>query len=73
MFIDIISCIPVELILQATGSYSTVIRIGRIPRLYRLIKMTKLVRMIKLLKSRSQMLKYISKIYKVDAAVERLI
>ena len=72
-FIDLSSCIPIQLIIDSNGSFSKVIRIGSVPRLYRLIKMAKLIRMIKIIKARSQMLKYISKLYRVDAGVERLI
>ena len=71
--IDISSCIPLQLIFQTDKNYSKVLRIGRLPRLYRLIKMAKLIRMIKMIKSRSQVLKYIGEILKVNAGVERFI
>ena len=71
--IDLASCIPLQLILQTEKNYSKVIRIGRLPRLYRLIKMIKLIRVTKMIKSRSQVLKYIGEVLKVDAGIEKLI
>lgn len=73
MFIDISSCIPIQLIFQTDKNYSKFIRIGRLPRLYRLIKMAKLIRVVKVFKTRSEVLKYISEICKVDSGVEKLI
>lgn len=73
LLIDIASCFPAQVIFQTSKNYSKLIRVGRLPRLYKLIKMAKLIRMFKIIKSRSQILKYIGKIYKVDAAVERLV
>jgi CRP-like cAMP-binding protein len=70
LFIDLVSCAPVQIIFQTGSSYS---KVGKLPKLSRLIKMTKLIRMVKIIKARSQILKYISKIYKVEAGVERLI
>lgn len=73
MLIDLSSCIPIQLIFQTDKNYSKFIRIGRLPRLYRLIKMAKLIRIMKVFKTRSEMLKYISDICRVDSGVERLI
>lgn len=40
-FIDLISIIPISLMLNSHGDYASLVRIARIPRLYRLIKMAK--------------------------------
>jgi hypothetical protein len=40
-FIDVVSILPISLILQAGRDYASLARLARLPRLYRLMKMAK--------------------------------
>jgi hypothetical protein len=71
--IDLISIVPINLILQNNKDYGSLARIARLPRLYRLIKMTKLARMLKIVKERNTLLKHVNDILKLSAGVERLL
>lgn len=72
MFIDIISCLPLQYTLT-DKNYSGLLRISRVSKLYKLAKLVRFVRMIKLVNKNNKIMKYVSSLFKVHIALERLI
>mmetsp|Transcript_16211 Transcript_16211/g.23456 ORF Transcript_16211/g.23456 Transcript_16211/m.23456 type:complete len:616 (-) Transcript_16211:47-1894(-) len=70
---DLLACLPMQLLLQNSKNYSSLIRVARLPRLYRLIKIAKLARVVKIVKNKGTISKYFNFIFKLSAGVERLI
>jgi len=77
-FLDIIACIPfqlIELMLpeeQASGGYNKLLRLARLPRLYRLLRILRLFKMTKIFK-KSQTFQNIIKMIKMNVGVVKLI
>ena len=71
-FIDLVSIIPLDTILQ-TSNFSSLARIARLPKLYRLIRMFKLIRLLKVIKERNTISKYLNEVLKLSVALERLV
>jgi len=40
-FVDLLSCIPFQVILDEGLNYNSLLRMGRLPRLYRIVKLSK--------------------------------
>lgn len=70
-FVDVISILPFDLLLQAS-SMSGLMRIARISRLYKLLKLTRLLKVVRLMKDQSKILNSISSILPVSRGFERL-
>ena len=73
MVLDLLACLPLQLLLETSTDYSSLIRVARLPRLYKMVKMAKLMRMLKLVKNRGKIQKYMNSILKVSIAFERLL
>lgn len=72
--IDVVSIIPISLILNMTNSsVNNLARVARLSRMYKLIKMLKLLRMMRMVKQRKQFHKYLSYIFRTSISLERLI
>ena len=69
--IDVISILPFNLLAISGGN--RMLRGVKIPKFYKMIKMLKLVRMLKAFKERDKLTKYITKVIKVNFALDRLI
>ena len=73
MIIDVIACVPLQIILEADTDYSSLVRIARLPRLYRLIKMTKLIRGFKTTSNRNKLMKFAKSVLHIPPGIERLL
>lgn len=72
MIVDILSCLPLQYTLTEKN-YSGLLRISRVSKLYKLAKLVRFLRMIKLVNKNNKIMKYVSSIFKVHIALERLI
>jgi CRP-like cAMP-binding protein len=73
LLVDIVSCIPLQFILESQKNYSNLLKIGRASKLYKLVKIVRLVRMIKLVKNKTRIMRYMTSVFRVHIAIERLL
>ena len=59
-WIDLLSIVPFDLIMQNANNMNSMVKIIRISRMYKLIKLTRLLKMIKIIKDRSKILKVVN-------------
>lgn len=72
-WVDLISIIPVDLILVSVESSATVLaRFARIGKLHKLIRMVRLAKVFKLLKSKNTVVSQFASQMKISQSVERL-
>lgn len=72
MIIDVLSCMQMQYMF-ADKNYSSLVRITKVSKLYRLAKLVRFLRMIKLVNRNNKILRYMSTIFRVHIALERLI
>jgi CRP-like cAMP-binding protein len=72
MIVDLVSCVQVQYMF-AEKNYSSLLRITKVSKLYRLAKLVRFLRMIKLVNRNNKILRYMSTIFRVHIALERLI
>jgi len=70
-FIDIMSILPFDLILNATD-LNSLVRFARIGRLYKLVRLTRLLKVLRFMKDRNKFMNLISDVLKVGLGFERL-
>ena len=70
-FIDIMSILPFDLILNATD-LNSLVRFARIGRLYKLVRLTRLLKVLRIMKDRNKFMNLISDVLKVGLGFERL-
>lgn len=73
MVLDVIACIPVQVLLETEADYSSLVRIVRLPRLYRLIKMTKFMKNLINSRHRSGCIKWTKSVFHISPALEKLL
>ena len=73
MVIDFLSCFPLEFTLESQKNYSNLLRFGRVTKLYKLAKIFKLIRILKLVRDKNKIMRYMTSVFRVDIAIERLI
>ena len=77
-FLDVIACIPFQLIElifttgEAAGGYNKLLRLARLPRLYRLLRILRLFKMTKIFKNNKN-LQGLIRIIKMNTAIMKLI
>jgi hypothetical protein len=70
-FIDLMSILPFDLILNATD-LNSLVRFARIGRLYKLVRLTRLLKVLRFMKDRNKFMNLISDVLKVGFGFERL-
>ena len=70
-FIDLMSILPFDLILNATD-LNSLVRFARIGRLYKLVRLTRLLKVLRFMKDRNKFMNLISDVLKVGLGFERL-
>lgn len=71
-FLDLIGCVPVQLMELDNGGSAKLLRLARLPRLYRLIRILRLFKMFKLLKYNKTFKKMFDAI-KMNSGIMRMI
>ena len=72
-WIDIISILPVELLMSSSETPTGMVRFARIGKLYKIMRLIRLTKVVKLLKDRPQVVHQIKQNTSIDYAMERLI
>lgn len=73
-FIDVISILPIEMILKADAvKYNEMLRIARIGRIYKVVKLIRLVRVIKLASAKNKFAQILVKLFSISGSVGRIL
>lgn len=72
MLVDIIACIPFQVIADSGKKYNSMLRVSRVQRIYKILRIARLLRLVKLLKNAEQR-KYLDLILAISIEAKRLI
>ena len=72
-WLDLISIIPFDIILEQSGNLGDMAKFTKVGRLYKMIRMLRMVKMIRLFKDRKKIINNLDSILKVNAGYERIV